>query len=231
MPKGSFKKAIAVLAMAGLACAGSAAAQDPMSETKTGSRFSREKFDSERAARDNMAYFGQCLASYKSEEIRDYLAAPTTSKLVAVTDTRNGSRCVVRDMVAGFIDYRGSLSEAWYLKTYDEAPPATFTPAGIAPPTQEETAAAIVGANEEGRAQVVVDEFARCVSAVNPLGVDTLLRTEHGDKAEKAAIQALVPSFAPCAFEGQKLSFDEAGLRSALAFALARLALAEGVSG
>lgn len=222
--------ALAVLGAAALSLGSPAAAQDAEREGEIGSRFSREKYDGNRGARETMSYLGRCVAGYKDAEIRAFLADPTYETWKPILDfPNNQSHCVIRNTMAGFTDYRGAMSEGWYLVTYEDAPPPYFASAANEAPSQEETAALIVAADEESRPQVVIDEFARCVAAVNPLGVDALLRTKHDGKDENQAIQALMPSFAPCAFEGQKLGFDQAGLRSALAYALATRAVREAV--
>lgn len=219
---------LAPLALAGLTLAAPALAQDGETEDEIGSRFNREKYDGQRGARETMSYFGRCVAEYKSDEIKAFLVNPTYENWEPILDFPNSqTHCAIRNLAAGFQDHLGALSEGWYLHEYADAPPAYFATAENKAPPQEEVAAAIIAADEEERPQVVIDEFARCVAAVNPVGVDALLRTEHGDEDETAAIQALLPSFAPCAFEGQKLGFDRAGLRSALAYALATRAVLE----
>lgn len=206
-------RSILTLSLAGLALVGAAvpAAASPQAGKN-------------REAREALSSVGRCLAGVRGDDVRAYLRNPTASTWYPVTDYDNddapcvGMYYVETEQPA----MRGAVAEAWYLANFTGGAPAVFSKAemNVAPP-QDEIAARIVAASEADRPQVVVDEFARCVAAVAPVGVDALLRTPVATTAEAKAIGALSPSFGPCAFEGQKLAFDAEMLRAALAFALA----------
>lgn len=220
---------VIALAALGMCLGNVATAQDDMSESKVGTRFNRDKFDSDRGARETMSYFGRCVAAYKSDEIRTFLMNPVHETWESIMDFPNDrTHCASRNTVASFVDFRGAVAEGWYLARFKKEPPAFLLNSEATPPAEEETVALIAAASDDEKAQVIVDEFARCVAVVDVRGVDALLRTRHASKEEAAAVQALAPSFSPCAFEGQKLAFDTAGLRSALAYAMARRAAGVG---
>lgn len=176
-------------------------------------------------ARAGLATLGQCIVAQRGDQVRGFLRNPSASSWYPVTSYRNDDApCVgFYSVTADEATLRGAVAEAWYLATYPAAP--GMTP-GTAP-TQEEVAGRIVAASEADRPQVIVDEFARCVVATAPSGVDALLRTEQVTSAESQALTALSGSFAPCAFEGQKIAFNAETLRAALAFALASRAMRE----
>lgn len=174
-------------------------------------------------ARQALGALGQCLNGIRADAVRAYLRSPSRGTWYPVTYYRNDEApCVgMYSVEAEMAAIRGAVAEAWYLANFANGPASFPAAANVAPP-QTETAALIVAADEADRPQVVVDEFARCVAAVSPLGVDALLRTPVASSAENAAISALSANFAPCAFEGQKLAFNAEMLRASLAFALAR---------
>jgi hypothetical protein len=62
--------------------------------------------------------------------------------------------------------------------------------------------------------------FARCVTIADPAGVDRVLRTPRGSRAEQAAMKALDPSFPACVVAGATFSIDRWTLRPFLAEAL-----------
>ncbi len=184
-------------------------------------------------AREALGTLGRCLVGIRADDIRAYLRSPSRSTWHPITYYRNDEApCVgLYTVETGTAAMRGAVAEAWYLANFAGAAPAAFSSAerNVAPP-QTETAALITAASEEDRPQVVVDEFARCVAAVAPMGVDVLLRTPVASAAEGRAIGALSPQFGPCAFEGQKLAFNAEMLRAALAFALASRVVRETVA-
>lgn len=198
----------------------------PTSErsSATGSRFSKEKFNNVRDARSTLSFFGRCVATYKSGQIKEFLLNPVPAKLQdLVTFPNSETHCVngYAALKSSYRGMRGSLAEAWYLRTYPDSPPMWFADDATAAPPQEEVAKRIVEADEDDRVGVIVEEFARCVAAIAPVETDKVLRTQVATKEERVAINHLAPRFGACAFEGQQLSFDEASLRSALAYALA----------
>lgn len=216
---------LSVLGILGLVCATGAQAQSTSERSSvTGSRFSKEKFNNVRDARSTLSFFGRCVATYRSDRIKDYLLNPVPAKIQdLITFPNSETHCVngYAALKSGYREIRGSLSEAWYLRTFPDSPPAWFADDPAAAPSQEEVAKRIIEADVEDRADVIVEEFARCVAAIAPVETDRVLRTPVATKDERVAINRLAPNFGPCAFEGQKLSFDEASLRSALAYALA----------
>lgn len=177
-----------------------------------------------RAAREALDTLGACLASARADELGAYLRAPSEGSWYPVTKRRNDEvPCTgLYSVTASQRAMRGAAAEGWYLARHADSAPASFATAENAAPSQEEAAARIIAAEEDERPQVIIDEFARCVAATAPTGVDKLLRTPVSSAAENAAIGDLSASFGPCAFEGQKLGFDAETLRAALAFALAR---------
>lgn len=203
------------LSLASLALAGAAISSTASAQSDAGGN---------RAAREALDTLGACLASERADEVAAYLRAPSEDSWYPVTKGRNDEvPCVgLYSVTASQRAMRGAAAEGWYLARHADGAPAAFATAENAAPSQEEAAARIVAASEDERPQVIVDEFARCVAATAPAGVDKLLRTPVASAAETAAIGDLSASFAPCAFEGQKLGFDAETLRAALAFALAR---------
>lgn len=173
-------------------------------------------------ARVALGTLGKCLAGIRGDDIGAYLRSPSRDTWRPITYYPNDEApCVgFYTVEAELPAMRGAVAEAWYLARFANGP-ASFPAASNVAPPQTETAALIVAADEADRPQVVVDEFARCVAAVAPLGVDALLRTPVASNDEGRAISALSPHFSPCAFEGQKLAFNTEMLRAALAYALA----------
>jgi len=180
-------------------------------------------------ARETLDKLGQCLAVVRSAEVGRYLSNPGDSTWYEVTARRNDEApCVGLYMItASQSAMRGAVAEAWYLINHADGAPAVFSRAENAAPPQAEAVQRIAAASEEARAQVIVDEFARCVAATMPVQVDALLRTPVASAAESEAVETLSTGFAPCVFEGQKLGFDAETLRAALAFALVRRAMHE----
>jgi hypothetical protein len=217
--------ALFVLGILGLVCATAVQAQSASERSSvTGSRFSREKFNNVRDARSTLSFFGRCVATYRSDRIKDFLLNPAPAKIQDIVAFPNSETHCVNGYVAlksSYREIRGSLSEAWYLRAFPDSPPAWFTDDPAAAPSQEEVVKRIVETDLDDRADVIVEEFARCVAAIAPVETDKVLRTPVATKDERVAINRLAPNFGPCAFEGQQLSFDEASLRSALAYALA----------
>lgn len=209
------KYRIVNLSLASLALAGMAISSTASAQSDGGGN---------RAAREALDTLGACLASERADEVAAYLRAPSEGSWYPVTKRRNDEvPCVgLYSVTASQRAMRGAAAEGWYLARHADGAPAAFATAENTAPSQEEAAARIVAASEDERPQVIVDEFARCVAATAPAGVDKLLRTPVASAAETAAIGDLSASFAPCAFEGQKLNFDAETLRAALAFALAR---------
>lgn len=209
-------RTILTLSLAGLALAGAAAPAAAAQDNRTAAEY--------REAREALGSLGRCLATLRSDDIRAYLRNPSEGSWHPVTYYANDDApCIgLYSVEAELPAMRGAVAEAWYLAKFAGGAPAAFsnTERNVAP-LQTETAGLIVAASEQDRPQVVVDEFARCVAAVAPLGVDALLRTPVASSAEGKAISALSPHFGPCAFEGQKLAFNTEMLRAALAFALA----------
>ncbi|MXP28562.1 hypothetical protein GRI58_06975 [Porphyrobacter algicida] len=203
----------------------SASAQDDGNErSETGTRFSKERYNNKRDARATLSYFGRCVAEYKSDKIGKYLLDPSDTNWKAMTYFPNSqSGCLTQyGMRSSFREMRGALSEGWYLRKYPDGPPAGTVDDPKAAPSQKDSVARIMAADPADRSSVIVDEFALCVAATAPLEADALLRTKVTSKAERAAINALAPYFGPCAFEGQKMSFDVESLRAALDYGMAR---------
>ncbi len=204
---------LASLALAGMAVPSMASAQSDAGKN--------------REAREALDTLGACLASERGAELGAYLRNPSEDSWYPVTRRRNDEApCVgLYAVTANLTALRGAAAEGWYLARHAGGAPASFATAENTAPSQEESVARITAVSEDERPQVIVDEFARCVAATAPAGVDKLLRTPVASSAENAAIGGLSASFAPCAFEGQKLGFDAETLRAALAFALARRAI------
>lgn len=62
-----------------------------------------------------------------------------------------------------------------------------------------------------------VDEMAVCVANTNPAGIEAVLATQPGSRAQNTALQALSPSLGACLAKGYQLNTGPAGLRAALA--------------
>ena len=196
------------------------------SESVTGSRFSREKHDDKRNARKVLAYFGTCVAAYKSDKIEAFLVDPTQATWDPVIYAPNNqTRCAMANMTAGFREYAGTVSEAWYVRRFKDGAPASFTTGEQKPPPQDDLVARLEASDPEDHRYIFVEEFSRCVAATAPMQVDALLRTDVETKAEQAAIRSVVPFLGACMFEGQDLKLDAESLRSMLAYALAKRAV------
>ena len=223
LSNGSFRGMLVALASAFVAFAPAAAlAQSSGEESRTGTRFKKEKYQEDRAVRETLSHYGHCVAGYKSDRIEAFLLDPTVETWEGMTRTPdNRTRCALRDMVSSFDDMRGALSEGWYVKRFPDGPPPAFTVGEQSAPPEDEVAARLAAAGPEDLAAVVLAEFARCVAATAPVQVDRLLRTRVDSGDERAAVADLGPYFGPCAFEGQSLAFDYTGIRSMLAYALA----------
>jgi hypothetical protein len=218
------RRVLAVAVMALIAIPVSAPAQDVSRRSETGTRFTKKAYDNVRDARDTLSFFGRCVATQKPAVIARFLRDPVDANWQPVIDFPNGqSSCVQQwGMATSYREMRGAIAEGWYLHEFPAAAPAALVDGAAEAPAQAETVARLQAADEADRPMVLVDEFARCVATVAPRGTDAVLRTRVGSKEERSAINQLAPNFAPCAFEGQQYTFDEASLRAALAFALAR---------
>lgn len=192
-------------------------------EALTGSRFTRDKFDARRAARDTLRHFGKCLASYKSDKIEAFLLNPSQENWEPVIySPNNQSHCAVRNMSAGFREFRGAVAEGWYLKRFKDGPPDWLLADAGKLPSQDVIVAQLQGASDDAeKTRIMVRAFADCVAATAPAELDALFRTDVESDEEKEAFSAVGAYLGPCAFEGQNLSFDFESLRSMLAFALA----------
>ncbi|WP_374530117.1 hypothetical protein [Novosphingobium sp.] len=62
-----------------------------------------------------------------------------------------------------------------------------------------------------------VDEMAVCVAESNPAGIEAVLATKPGSRAQNTALQALSPSLGACLAKGFELNTGPTGLRAALA--------------
>lgn len=192
-------------------------------ESQTGTRFDREKYDHDRGVRDTIQYFGRCVATYKADEIEAFLKVPTAENWRPVVTFPSGrSHCVVRNMSAGFPELRGTIAEAWYRQKYRGGLPVTL--AAVPPASQESVIEALTSVPQDDRAEILLDEFAACVAATAPSAVDNFVRTEADSSEETAAMGALSAHLGPCAFAGQRLRLDRISLRAGLAYALARRA-------
>lgn len=182
---------------------------------------------SNREAREALDSLGTCLAVVRADEVEAYLRDPGEDTWSRVTVRRNDEAPCVQlySVTTRQTAMQGAAAEGWYLIKNANGAPAAFATAENTAPAEKEIAARIASANEQTRPQVIVDEFARCVAATNPLGVDRLLRTPVAGSEEAAAVRELSEGLPACAFEGQKLTFDSEMLRAALAFALARRAI------
>ncbi len=203
-----------------------ALSQEGAEETRTGSRFTREKCDGTRIACESLGFFGRCVAGYKSDKIESFLLDPSPENWEPVIySPNNRTRCAIRNMAASFREYSGTVAEGWYVRRFENGPPDFFTTGVQTPPTQDELVERLLAVDEADRDYAMVLEFARCVAATAPVEIDALLRTDVESKEERAAVSAIAPHLGPCAFEGEKLSFDYESLRSMLAFALATRAV------
>ena len=203
----------------------SASAQDP--EAKIGSRFKEDRYSSrEDRARLELASFGDCVARMKREEFEAFMAQPTSDNWEKVMYFPNGqTRCLNTNMVASIRSVQGAIADGWYTVTYKDGLAPSLASYKAKLPPQEPAIERIVAAEESEKPSVIVDEFARCVASSAPASVDRFLRTKVTSKEEKEAFSQLSPYLGPCAFEGQKLSFNMMGFRGAVAYALADLAL------
>ena len=220
------RKSIAILTS--LAFALCATAPVNAQSSQTGSRFKSDRMTgSEDRARLALDFFGKCVARLKDDDFVAYMNEPSGENWAAVTYFPNSqTRCAAHgDMVFSPRTAQGVIAEGWYLMKY----PDGLSPqiAALEPhlPPQGPAIKAIMAASEEAKPFVVVDEFARCVVASSPQKSDAFLRTKVTSKEEREALGALSPHLAPCAFDGQELSFTLMGLRGAIAFSLAELAL------
>lgn len=218
---------LASLTLTLLSCLSLAVSPAYAQDKKTGSRFKEDRFSAQEGrARLALDFYGECVARIKADEFVAYMRDPSNETWKAVTYFPNHTtRCVNQDMQASSRTVQGAIAEGWYLFVYpDGLPPALASFAPRLPP-QEPAIAEILAASEQMRPFIIVDEFARCVVAANPVKSDAFLRTHVGEDDEKRAFAQLSPNLGQCAFEGQKLSFNMTGFRGALAYAMAELAL------
>lgn len=222
----SFAVALGLVAAGATPAVAQRATEGADQNVRTGSRFTENKFKDSKGARPMMQFFGQCVARSRMDVVRAFLIDPSRANWDRIVDfPDNTTRCVDRDMSSDFRTMRGAISEGWYLAAYPDGPAPVIAAMTPSVPSADAAIARIVAADEKEKPDVIVDEFAACVVAVDPAGSDALLRSQINTDAEKAAIGALSPNFGKCAFEGQRLSFNVMGLRSAIAYALAARSL------
>ena len=224
------RQAVTLATATGLALLGAsdfAHAQEQVD--RTGSRFTDDRFhgNNQGEERHTMEFLGRCVASQKADEVEAHLRQESNETWAAVMKFPQGrTRCLFgRDLASNYRTMRGAIAQGYYVMQNPQGAPPSISGAIPGPPPVDEQVAIILSASDDSKSDVVVDEFARCVVASDPMGADRLVRTEPKTKEEGKALGALSPKFGPCAFEGQELAFDREGLRNAMAWALARQSL------
>ena len=217
---------ISILAAVGVALL-SAPLAAQATDAKTGSRFKEDRFSSqEKRARIALNRFGHCVARVKSDEFVAFMNSRSSEAWEDVMYFPNGeTRCLNEDMQSNTRTLQGAIAEGWYLSNYSKGMPSSLASYTPKLPPQAPAISRILSANDAAKPYVIVDEFAACVASAAPAPADAFLRTTVASDDEQAAFQELSPYLGPCAFDGQKLSFNMMGFRGAIAFALTELAL------
>lgn len=196
-------------------------------EGRTGSRFKEDRYSGqEDRARLALNRFGDCVARLKSEEFLAFVQEPSAETWKKVMYFPNGqTRCADVNMKADSRTIQGSIAEGWYTSTYPDGLPTALKNYEPSLPPQGPAIERIMAADEVSKPYVIVNEFAACVVSAAPAEADRFVRTHVTSKDEEEAFQDLGPMLSPCAFDGQKLSFNMMGFRGAIAYALTELAL------
>ena len=223
----AFRRFGAFTAAAAMASAMPVVAHAQQSDAKTGSRFKEDRFSGqEERARIALGRFGECVSRIKRDEFPVFMADRSAENWKAVMYfPNNQTRCAFENMQISTRSAQGAVAEGWYLAQYQEGMPPAL--ANYAPrlPSLAPAIARITAADKGDKPTAIVDEFARCGVSSAPTKVDAFLRSEVVSKQEAAAFAELSPELGPCAFEGQKLSFNMMGFRGAVAMAMVELAL------
>lgn len=192
-------------------------------ESRVGSRLDpalRKVNNADVSAMNGALYrFAECAVARREDQVRKFIDArdpETVAKSYAALD--NVQRCSVGGYLGDDVSYitynvdlgvsRGFVAEAFVKKDRKRAE-------ALQPLAPQKTYTADWYA-VTGRPRPI-DEMATCVAATNPSGILSLLKTEIGSNAEKAAVGALAPSLGTCLAQGYKLNANRLSLRTALA--------------